>query len=419
MEKYKILSLDGGGSWALLQAMALKAIYKDTSTGTRCGDILKQFNLIVANSGGSLMLAAMIEFIDEDIDKVINIFLNSESRNKVFSPLKWHEKNGLEYLATLLKFGPRYKASRKYDGLKSILRETDSVPLCRLHEIRPGIPKNIVICGFDYDRNRAIFFRTNQDSKSQSSSSNKYEYSLTHAIHASSNAPVMFFDEPARFKIRGVAHQLWDGAVGGNNNPVLIGITEALAELKGAERSSESLSVLSIGTGNNMLPVKGFTAINKSQHPALMKEIEASNFKSAIKTMATSITSEPPDAANYMAHMFLGGKSAPGSEPAIIRLNPLLQPFIAQNGQEWVFPPKIDKNDHKDFVDLIALEMDATEQKEVLQIQKLGNWWIEDKVANQAIRLESSNLSCNIGHSDFSTAKAEWLKRSSKEEIFV
>lgn len=414
MKTYRILSLDGGGSWALLQSMALKAIYQDTAVGTRCGDILKQFDLIVANSGGSLMLAAMIEFIDKDIDFVTNIFLNDESRGKVFSSLKWYEKNGLEHLAALLRFGPRYKASRKYEGLSSILKETSKIPLWELEKIRPGIPKNIVICGFDYDRNRATFFRTNQDSKSQSPNPRRYEYTLAHAVHAASNAPVMFFDEPATFKIGGAYHKLWDGAVGGNNNPVLIGITEALAELDQAERSLESLRLLSIGTANNMLPVRGFTEINSSQHPALIKEIETANFKNSIKTMATSITSEPPDAANYMAHMFLGGNSVPNSPPAIIRLNPLLQPVISKDGKQWVFPPDIDKNDYQNFVDLIELEMDATEQKEVVQIQKLGNWWIDGKVVNQPIRIDSSKLSCNIGHSNFLAAKQEWLKRSIK-----
>lgn len=217
MEKRRILSLDGGGSWALLQSMALKAIYKDTPVGTRCGDILNHFDLIVSNSGGSLMLSAMIEFIDEDIDFVTNIFLENESRSKVFSPLKWYERNGLELLASALRFGPKYKAARKHEGLKSILKETSGIPLWRLREIRPEIPKNIVICSFDYDRKRAYFFRTNQDSKSKSNPT-KYEYTLADAVHASSNAPVMFFDDPAKFKIAGTEHQLWDGAVGGNNN---------------------------------------------------------------------------------------------------------------------------------------------------------------------------------------------------------
>src|SRR5688572_8990257 len=129
MKKYKILSLDGGGSWALLQSMALKEIYKDTPVGTRCGDILKEFDLIVANSGGSLMLAAMIENYEKDIDVVTEMFTNSETRNSVFSPMTFMEKFGLELLASAFKFGPKYKASRKHTALKNILKRSAAQPM--------------------------------------------------------------------------------------------------------------------------------------------------------------------------------------------------------------------------------------------------------------------------------------------------
>jgi len=49
--KYNILTLDGGGSWALLEAMALQRKYGDTP----CLDILRQFDLVVTNSGGGAL----------------------------------------------------------------------------------------------------------------------------------------------------------------------------------------------------------------------------------------------------------------------------------------------------------------------------------------------------------------------------
>ena len=51
---YKILSLDGGGTWAILEVMALKAIYGGDTPGHQ---ILAEFDLAVANSGGSIVLA--------------------------------------------------------------------------------------------------------------------------------------------------------------------------------------------------------------------------------------------------------------------------------------------------------------------------------------------------------------------------
>jgi patatin-like phospholipase/acyl hydrolase len=42
---FKILSLDGGGTWALLEAMALEAIYGDLPGR----QILDQFDLVTGN----------------------------------------------------------------------------------------------------------------------------------------------------------------------------------------------------------------------------------------------------------------------------------------------------------------------------------------------------------------------------------
>ena len=54
---YKILSLDGGGTWAILETMALKQIYGGDTSGHQ---ILAKFDLAVANSGGSIVLAGLV-----------------------------------------------------------------------------------------------------------------------------------------------------------------------------------------------------------------------------------------------------------------------------------------------------------------------------------------------------------------------
>lgn len=411
MAHYQILSLDGGGSWALLQSMALREIYKDTKVGTTCGSILQQFDVVVANSGGSLMLAAMIEHYDKDIEAVTNLFLSDAIRRQVFSKLKWYEKSGFAHIATVFGIGPQYKASRKLTALENILTETGRTQLTELKNIRKGLPENIIICGFDYDRNRATFFRTNHKSKSQPYT-NQHEVSLAEAIHAASNAPIKYFDAPATFKINNIMHQLWDGAVGGNNNPVLIGITEALAIYEHARRDYSKLQVLSIGTANNLLPVKGFTITDNCESPSLIKQIEKPTLSGAIEKMATSILSEPPDAANYMAHMFLGGRPNENAVPAIVRLNPLLQPVYSEKQNLWKYPLKLDADGRAVFERLLNLDMDAIEQKDVDCIKQLGKWWCKDMIINQAIRVDSYKLRCNIGHSLFSLGKNDWLQRT-------
>ena len=55
---FKSLSLDGGGAWALIEVRTLMKLYGDDATGH---DVLKNFDLVAANSGGSLVLAGLVE----------------------------------------------------------------------------------------------------------------------------------------------------------------------------------------------------------------------------------------------------------------------------------------------------------------------------------------------------------------------
>ena len=112
----KILSLDGGGTWAILQAMALQDIYSGIEKIKTCGDILDQFDIIVANSGGSLILAALIENKDKDISTVINLFDSKENRGKLFSSLKFGERSLIEFI---LKFGTLAEFQNRVEFLSS------------------------------------------------------------------------------------------------------------------------------------------------------------------------------------------------------------------------------------------------------------------------------------------------------------
>jgi hypothetical protein len=52
MDRYRILSLDGGGSWALIQVKALIELFGPDKPGR---EILQDFDLVAANSGGSIL----------------------------------------------------------------------------------------------------------------------------------------------------------------------------------------------------------------------------------------------------------------------------------------------------------------------------------------------------------------------------
>jgi hypothetical protein len=58
MERYRILSLDGGGSWALIQVKALIELFGLDTPGR---EVLQNFNLVAANSGGSIVLGCLVE----------------------------------------------------------------------------------------------------------------------------------------------------------------------------------------------------------------------------------------------------------------------------------------------------------------------------------------------------------------------
>ncbi|MEP6465243.1 MAG: patatin-like phospholipase family protein, partial [Parafilimonas sp.] len=76
---YKILSLDGGGSWSLIQARVLLDMYGDINGH----ELLRKFNLAIANSGGSLVLACLCN--DMKMSEIINVFQDENLRKQVFS----------------------------------------------------------------------------------------------------------------------------------------------------------------------------------------------------------------------------------------------------------------------------------------------------------------------------------------------
>lgn len=78
--EYRILSLDGGGTWALIQVMALQSIYGPDAKGH---DVLSHFHLVAANSGGSLTLAGMLENLS--LDQILNQYFLAKIAGSRFS----------------------------------------------------------------------------------------------------------------------------------------------------------------------------------------------------------------------------------------------------------------------------------------------------------------------------------------------
>jgi len=133
---YKILSLDGGGSWSLIQARVLLDIYGDINGH----ELLRKFDLAIANSGGSLVLACLC--VDMKISEIINVFEDEHLRKQVFSLLTfWEKLKGQDMIAFLRKaigIGPKYSTARKLQGLVKVLTDYD-------HLYREGkVPKPVI-----------------------------------------------------------------------------------------------------------------------------------------------------------------------------------------------------------------------------------------------------------------------------------
>lgn len=387
----RILSIDGGGSWALIPVQALIQIY---GANTRGHEVLRNFDYVAANSGGSLVVAGLI--CDFTLAEVLALFKSSEKRTQVFAPLSLGAKI-FRAIPRLFKVGARYSTAGKLAGLTRIMGGPGQQMLSKL--VIPGRTGNdvrFVFMAYNYDRDRASYLRSYK-SQAGSIATQPSTATLVEAVHASTNAPINYFDEPAQLPPN---RRYWDGGLTGFNNPVLAAVSEAIAN--GA--AAKDINVLSLGTATAILPLKGAgdtgpDEIYKAEiNPGLLNDI---------RKAASTILQDPPDAHTFLAHLMLGGtlpKEACLAHPsAIVRMNPLIQPLRDANNA-WVRPAQFTA---QEFGDLVKMDIDAIQDSEVALIERLCNAWINGLVNNQAVR-PAEDLSCEIGYPTFADAMRAW-----------
>ncbi len=392
---FRILSLDGGGTWALIQAKVLLDIYGPNRKGH---EILRDFDLVAANSGGSIVAAGLIA--DMTPAEILALFMTELTREQLFQKLPFYRR-----LLRIIDLGPQFSTGGKLKGLTEVLHGLATSALDGLKiPNRSGSPIRFLITAFDYDRERAVFFRSDRNSPAANFPRGAVSLSAIEAVHASSTAPVNYFDGPAEFGSR----RYWDGGMAGLNNPVLAAVVEAVAY--GTPRSD--IGVLSIGTGKTFLPVKGEAA-----SPELVQAPAALGLGASIKKAASAVVADPPDTDSFIAYLMLGG-SLPGDQAALpvepdffVRMNPLIRPGFG-NGQ-WLRPGDTSASD---FKALAEMDLAVTDDKDVKLIDRFCNGWMCDGWSNQPIRNGSDtdgsgapNIHfCEIGHPTYSAAKAAW-----------
>jgi uncharacterized protein len=414
---HRILSLDGGGRWSLISVMALQKLFGERARGH---EILKNFDLVAANSAGSIVLGALAE--NMSLDQVLDLFCTSLI---LFPRESFFSLSGLYHFLTrhLLHVGPKYDTEKKLAALLKLLPDFGSQKLtdvpARIAQ-STGHTTHFLIVGFDYDWTRAKYFRSNAESLA--SSSGPTDASLAQAIHASSTAPVNYFDAPARLPGSvALGNRFWDGAVTGLNNPVIAAVTEALANGQG-RLTHRDIRVLSIGTGTVSLPVvarpsrKERGLVNIPEHPGVFHDLQE---------LSGSILDDPPDSASFDAWIMLGNPVPPtphdtllaselsrNPEPvSLVRMNPLARPRKLAPG-EWAPPDGLTK---KEFSRLTNVELDARVPQDVRLLVKFAQAWLNDDVPNQPIRENPYTFVPRIGHPKFGEALEAWMARTNRD----
>jgi hypothetical protein len=389
---YRILSLDGGGVWALVQVRALIQLYSANTTGHQ---VLADFDLVAANSGGSIVLGGLIENLP--LSTVLGYFETEALRRSIFQPSgRWP----LDVINGLAGFGPKYSAAEKLPALVKLMPDTGNRPL---NEAVQGVRRqggaadvHILITAFDFDRNLASFFRSAPAGGEGWGAGAASTVTVAQAIHASSNAPVNYFDAPAAIG----SSRYWDGAIAGCNNPVLAAVTEAIV----LGNAPADIRALSIGTGTPRLPGP------PAPHPSstLMSATSPQGFPIDVAKLAGSVTDDPPDVATFLAHVMTGGKAGvpPPADSRIVRLNPMISPVLDAATNTWK-PPGTWTPDQFEYL-TTQIHLDALAQGDVDYISALAGWWIANAVRNQPMRMDADTLKRELGYDSFSDAWTAW-----------
>jgi hypothetical protein len=393
MEKpYKILSLDGGGSWSILQVLTLKEVFGGNIRGH---EVLRDFDMVIANSGGSIVLAALAS--DWTLDETVELFNNTELRLQIFNKLSYWERFFPTGITSIFNTGPKYSAERKLKAFNNIFDKLKTKELKDIPDYTGNPDLKIIVATFDALTNRARFFRSYscQDST-------YYPITLPEAIHGASNAPINYFDFPAEItpKDREEPFYLWDGALGGFNNPVAAGVIEAVKN----KTPKSQIRVLSIGTGtkvmskaeqNNFLDLI-FKLKKWVKNPFAGLKF----FGATVINMANTILYEPPDWANYVAYMmqFDSHYLDKSNQDKFVRLSPLL--FL---------PPE--HPEVKELLNkLMNTGMDATTDADIKNLFKCFEAWKGGHFGNQMVKANPKNTSIAIGHPTFQEGIDVWRK---------
>lgn len=395
---FRILSLDGGGSWALLQAMALERMFDDADGHT----ILSHFDLAAANSGGSIVLAGLVKGLRPSA--ILAQFRTQALREKIFVSRSALARVGSSVLAG-------WDDSGKQRGLRELMNVAPRPVGCLALEdaaaqivLPPGRPEpRLMIAAYDVDRNRGRFFRS-FPSVLSTERENPFSPQLSDAVHASSHAPVFYFArcaEVADARRPEDKRRFWDGALAGMNNPVLGAVMEAISN----GWTGQGVAALSIGTGTAWRPV---APAEQAEDPRLVAPIASLDLIDSARRVAKTILGDPPDNASRDAHFLI----RQDGQQRLVRMNPVVRPERDGTGRWSVDRAAYGVIDSFDplgaLIQLLLMDMDAVKQAEVDLIERLGRAWLDGLVPNQGLQWNPSDGEVILGDRRFPDALTRW-----------
>lgn len=207
--KFRILSLDGGGIKGLFSAFLLQKLEEDHGVS-----IASRFDMVVGTSTGGIIALAL--GLEKSLEEIVKLYSNLGDR--VFpGPSWWRWLRG--WIAM------RYPAT----PLEAELKE------CFQDRLLGHSKKMLVIPSYDLGHRAVRVFKTSHHAKVE----RDFKFPAWQVALATSAAPTFF---PAHREIE--ERRLVDGGVWANN-PVMVGIVEAVSVLK---IPLDAIRVLSIGT---------------------------------------------------------------------------------------------------------------------------------------------------------------------------
>lgn len=409
-EKFRILSLDGGGTWAIIQLLTLREYYGGEAKGH---NILQEYDLVIANSGGSIVLAALC--CNWSLQETLALFEEPDNVKQIFYRNRLYASYFPAFLSNILGVGPKYSARKKHEAFKKFFPSLVNQPMKALPDTIGKPSLKLIVCTYDAIHNRAKFFRSYPSYDGQYDS-----VDLVEAIHGSSNAPVNYFDFPAEISVqKNGAPQVrnfyaWDGALGGFNNPIAAGLIEAM----NLGQALDTISLISLGTYNKTMSqalrtrFKGWIYGLKKfpRSPLAIK-----NFLVATTSnLAKSILYVPPDWANYVAYVLrfnhkLARAHNKGNMEQFVRMSPLihLQPKYMKVRNGRGAPSDVEQL----INNLYKLDMDLRQKKDIQLVIDCFEAWKKGEILNQPIRgsfKDNNELIHEIGHATFAEAMAAW-----------